>query len=45
VKCLEGYKITEEDKKSAKNAQLTTILFVGVIVVVLVWWIGSGIWW
>ena len=45
VKCLEGYKITEEDKKSAKNAQLTTILFVGVFVVAAVWWIGSGIWW
>ena len=45
VRCLEGYKITEEDKKSAKNAQLLTIFFVSLLVIAFIWWVGSGIWW
>jgi len=45
VRCLEGYKITEEDKKSAKNAQLITIFFISLLVIAFIWWVGSGIWW
>jgi hypothetical protein len=45
VRCLEGYKITEEDKKSAKNAQLLTIFFISLLVIAFIWWVGSGIWW
>ena len=45
LKCLDGYKITDEDKKSARNKQLATIIIVSAVVVVAIWWIGSGIWW
>jgi hypothetical protein len=45
LKCLDGYKITEEDKKSAQNKQLINMLVVGVVMVILIWWIGSDIWW
>lgn len=45
LKCLEGYKITDEDKKSAQKKQLTNMFVVGVILIVVIWWIGSGIWW
>jgi len=45
IKCLDGYKITEEDKQAVKKSQMTNVLIVGVIMVVLIWWIGSGIWW
>ena len=45
LKCLDGYKITDEDKKSVQNKQLVNMLVVGVILVAVIWWIGSGIWW
>ena len=45
VKCLEGYKITEEDKKKAKNAQAITVLLISLLVIGAIWWIGYGIWW
>lgn len=45
LKCLEGYKITDEDKKSAQKKQLTNMFVVGVILIVVIWWIGWGIWW
>jgi hypothetical protein len=45
VKCLEGYKITEEDKKSAKSQQTTNVIIAIVVFIAIVWWIGSGIWW
>lgn len=45
IKCLEGYKITDEDKKSAQNKQLQNMLIVTVIIVVIILWFGWGIWW
>ena len=45
TKCLDGYKITEEDKKSAQNKQLLNMLLIGVVMVAVIWWIGAGIWW
>jgi hypothetical protein len=45
TKCLDGYKITEEDKKSAQNKRLLNMLLIGVVMVAVIWWIGAGIWW
>ena len=45
LKCLDGYKITDEDKKSTQNKQLVNIIIVGVVLVIVIWWFGSGIWW
>jgi hypothetical protein len=45
TKCLDGYKITEDDKKSAQNKQLTNVVLVLIIVAAGIWWVGSGIWW
>ena len=45
VKCLDGYKITEEDKSAAKKNQNTNMIVVGIVTIVVIWWIGSGIWW
>jgi hypothetical protein len=45
VRCLEGHKITEEEKKSAKNNQLVTVLVISALVIAGIWWIGTGIWW
>ena len=45
VKCLDGYKITEEDKKSAKNKQLLNMIIVIIVLAIFIWWIGDGIWW
>lgn len=43
LKCLDGYIITDEDKKSAQNKQLINMLIVGVVMVIFIWWIGAGI--
>ena len=45
IKCLDGYKITEEDKSKAKNNQTLNVVLVIVVIALFVWWIGSGIWW
>ena len=45
VKCLDGYKITEEDKKSAQNKQLLNMLIVVIVLAFFIWWIGDGLWW
>lgn len=45
IKCLEGYRITEEDKKSAKKGQNKNMILYLVVTIIIVWWIGSGIWW
>ena len=45
IKCLDGYKITEEDKSKAKNNQTLNVVLVIVVTALFVWWIGSGIWW
>lgn len=36
LKCLDGYKITDEDKKSAQNKQLVNMLIVGVVLVIVI---------
>ena len=45
IKCLKGYLISEEDKKAAKKGQIGNMIFVAVVFVAVVWWIGSGIYW
>ncbi len=41
TKCLDGYKITEEDKKSAQNKQTTNVIIGIVIAIIAIWWIFS----
>jgi hypothetical protein len=45
LKCLEGYKITEEDKTRVAAKQRNNMLIAGFVAVILIWWIGYGIWW
>jgi len=41
---MEGYRITEEDKKSAQKNQNKNMIVYLAITILIVWWIGSGIW-
>ena len=44
VKCLEGYKITEDDIKTLKKGQNMNVIFYIIFIAILIWFfIGGGL--